>query len=96
MRYCLVLLGILCLTHMASADSLPYRTLAAIPAQPLTPQVMQQTRGKATPALMQFLQQATQTQLGGGVVVYTLCPDGCTVSAMWQTGSASGMGTVVK
>lgn len=61
MRYYLVLLGILCLTRIASADSPPYRTLAAILAQPLTPQAMSQIRGKATPALMQFLQTATQT-----------------------------------
>lgn len=80
MRLCLLLLGILCLTRMASADLLPYRTLAALPAQPLTPQAM----------------QATQTQRGGGGVVYTLCPDGCAVSATWNTGSTSGVGTVVK
>lgn len=91
MRFYLVLLGVLCLTHAASADSLAYRTLAAVPAQPLTPQAMQ-----ATPALMQFLQAATQTQFGGGVAVYTLCPDGCTVTATRNAGATSGMGIVVK
>lgn len=96
MRLCLLLLGVLCLAHVASADSLSYRTLAAIPAQPLTTQAMQQVRGKASPALMQFLQTATQTQLGGGVVVYTLCPDGCAVTATWNTGGTSGVASVSK
>ena len=95
-RYLLGLLAGLFLTPLiVSAEAPPaFVALAAVRATPLTPQVMATIRGKSTLTLQQFLAQATVTSLGSGVMVYTLCPNTCTVTATWNTGTSSGSGVV--
>lgn len=101
-RSCFLALLLLALPMVAWAESDSkiqldqFTTVRDVQAQQLDHIAMRQTRGKASQALLQFLQQATQTQLGGGVIVWTLCPDGCVVTATWNTGNTSGVGTVVK